>query len=454
MKKKLLLRLCLMTAIVVSLYSCMSDEITLQENPSEALNTARFSSKSLWEEDEKYISKVKEVYGKNADENYIQQTYGTIFWDYATTMDQFDESYLMVPVLKNNRVVNILEVFREKNRVYFQFSADDLESNEFFQTLIFDRGKIKAAESSVNKNVLAKGGTITVSVCKKYTIIVGYVEGASGEQYPIESTKTICKFVDMAIPASQCLGIEDPATGECMGGGTGAGSSGYEYPEPPEEDPCEKVKDKFSDPRVKSQFDALNTQDNFDKDHEEGFFERASKINDINTQSFTPVTGPPCSGYINLPAFKKGITGFGHTHNNYDCNGKGNILAPSPADLMAFLFTMVKQAGNFYGDFSKAYYFTITSGGNYMFQYSGGIAPQNLSFNIAALNKEYKNIFSNLRNRYPDMPQNKVEEAFAKFLKEEVNIEGLELYKVTPSSTEKLEYNSDTKILTKTPCPN
>jgi len=52
------------------------------------------------------------------------------------------------------------------------------------------------------------------------------------------------------------------------------------------------------------------------------------------------------------------------------------------------------------------------------------------------------------------MPQSKVEEGFAKFLKEKVNIEGLELYKVNPSSTEKLEYNSDTKILTKTPCPN
>lgn len=258
MKKNRLLRFCVITTVMLSFHSCVSEDFASQENPSEILSAARFSSKSLWEEDEKYISKVKEVYLKNADENYIRETYGIIFWDYATTMDQFEESYLIVPVLKNDKVINVLEVFREKSRVYFQFSDDDKESNEFFQTLIFNRDKIKAEPSANSQDALAKSGTIRVSVCKKYTLVVGYVEGASGEQYPIEGTKTICKFVDMALPASECLGMEDPATGECMGGGTGTGETGYEYPEPPEDEPYEKVKDKFTDQRVKNQFNALN----------------------------------------------------------------------------------------------------------------------------------------------------------------------------------------------------
>lgn len=148
-----------------------------------------------------------------------------------------------------------------------------------------------------------------------------------------------------------------------------------------------------------------------------------------------------------------GVTGAGHTHNNNDCDGRGNLLVPSLVDLDTFLFTLVKNAGNLYGDFSKAYLFTITSGGSYMFQYTGGIAPQNLSFNIITLQNEYNKIFSRLRNTDPDMPQSKVKEGFAKFPKEKVNIEGLEIYKVTADSSEKIDYNSDTKTSVKIPCP-
>jgi len=454
MTKNLFLRLCLITTAALSLQSCATEDLTLQEDsPSELLSAARTSSKSLWEEDEKYITKVKEVYTKNADESYIREAYGTISWDYAMTLDQFDESYLIVPVLKNNKVVNTLEVFREKSRVYFQFSGEDKEANDFFQTLIFNRDNVKAEPSPVYKDASAKSGTIRVSVCKKYTFIVYPIEGAGGNQSPIEGTKTICKFVDMALPASECLGMEDPITGECMGGGTSTGEGGYEYPEPPEDDSCEKVKTKLSDPRVKNQFNALNTQDNFDKDYEVAFFETTSKINNANVKSFTPATGPPCEDYINMPSVTTGITGFGHTHNNYDCKGKDNLLVPSVADIDAFLSIMAKQAGSFYGDFSKGYYFTVTSGGSYMFQYTGSTAPQNLSFNYDALRKEYKKMFNNLKNSHPDMSQNKVEEVFMKFLKEEVNIDGLEIYKVTADSAEKIEYNADLKTVVKTPCP-
>lgn len=456
MTKKLFLRLSLITTSALSLQSCATEDFTLQEDsPSELLSAAKTSSKSLWEEDEKYIAKVKGVYTKNADENYIRETYGTISWDYAMTMDQFDESYLIVPVLKNNKVVNTLEVFREKSRVYFQFSGEDKEAVDFFQTLIFNRDNIKAEPSPVYKDASAKTGTIRVSVCKKYTFIVYPVEGAGGDQSPIESTKTICKFVDMALPASECLGMEDPITGECMGGGTGTGEGGYDYPDPPEEDDdsCKKVQDKLADPRIKNQFNALNTQENFDNDHEVGFIETTSKINNANVKTFTPASGPPCKDYVKLPPLATGMTGFGHTHNDVDCRGKRNILVPSVDDIDVFLSIMAKQAGDFYGDFSKGYYFTVTSGGSYMFQYTGSIAPQNLSFNYDALYDEYKDVFNNLRNRYPDMPQSKVEEAFMKFLEEEVNIDGLELYEVTADSTKKIEYNSGLKIIDKIPCP-
>ncbi len=443
MKNKFMLRLCLMMTVMLSLYSCISDDFTPQENPSETLNSARFSSKSLWEEDEKYISKVKEVYGKNADENYIQQTYGTIFWDYATTMDQFDESYLMVPVLKNNKVVNILEVFREKNRVYFQFSADDLESNEFFQTLIFDRGKIKAAESSVNKNVLAKGGTITVSVCKKYTIIVGYVEGASGEQYPIESTKTICKFVEMALPASQCLGVEDPATGECMGGGTGTGESGFEYPEPPEEeDPCEKIKAQNQNINFKGKVSALDKQEMFTKEEETGYaaaygtvpFEQMLNNND---------------GNVKLPDGNK-YFGYLHVH----LNKVGVVKIFSPYDVATFLTSCVRNAQQV-GSMADAYAMVITSQGNYILKYSGdgnySIGPNQIKNWENWYDKQYENLKP---NELAD--PNILEKIFTQFLEEKVNIDGLEVYQAdkTTGNATKLQYNGPNNPVQPIPCPN
>lgn len=342
--------------VMLSLYSCIHDDFTLQENSSETLNAARFSSKSLWEEDEKYISKVKEVYAKNADENYIQQKYGTIFWDYSITMNQFDESYLMVPVLKNNKVVHILEVFREKNRVYFQFSADDLKSNEFFQTLIFDRGKIKAAESSNANDTFAKTGTINVSVCKKYTIIVGYVEGASGEQYPIENTKTICKFVEMALPASQCLGLEDPATGECMGGGTGTGNLGFEYPEPPEdEDPCEKIKEVVNKPTIQDSLNSMKAFAQASLRKERGFQE----LND-GTKVSDQVRDFAVESIISVNT--KGLI---HVHPLL------SIKMFAPMDIMTFL-DVLRSKNN--GNISNSYSGMVSAFGTYFISFNGTVA--------------------------------------------------------------------------------
>jgi hypothetical protein len=189
------------------------------------------------------------------------------------------------------------------------------------------------------------------------------------------------------------------------------------------------------------------------QDNKEGFYEKATTVNGSAVQSFTQVSGPPCMDYVDLPAAATGITGFGHTHTDYNCKGRQNILAPSADDVMVFLYKMVKQASNVYGDYSNAYYFTVTSGGSYLFQYTGSIHPQNLSFNIIALRKEYDDLFKALKNKDSDMPQDKVEKTFAKFLKEKVNIEGLELYKVTADSAEKLEYDPTTKAMTTTPCP-
>ncbi|HCR76872.1 MAG TPA: hypothetical protein DIW37_10815 [Chryseobacterium sp.] len=217
--------------------------------------------------------------------------------------------------------------------------------------------------------------------------------------------------------------------------------------------PCEFVKGYFDDPCFLNQYNSLNNPANFDKDHEVGFYEKVSNINGSQVQSFTPVNGESCSRQLDLPQVRTGITGLGHTHNNYGCDGKENIKVPSAEDIMVFLFILVKQSYNFYGSYAPSYYLTTTSEGNYLLHYSGTVHPSNLSFDINVLRNKYKDIFDRLKVQDANMPQDKVEEKFAKFLKENVNINGLELYKVTPTSSEKLEYNPITKKLDKIPCP-
>ncbi|REC43984.1 hypothetical protein [Chryseobacterium sp. 5_R23647] len=88
-----------------------------------------------------------------------------------------------------------------------------------------------------------------------------------------------------------------------------------------------------------------------------------------------------------------------------------------------------------------------------MFQYTGTLPPQNLAFNVSSLTKEYNRLFNNLKNQDPNMSQNKAEEVFLKFIKEKVNIDGLETYKVTADSAKKIEYDPSTKTVITAPCP-
>jgi hypothetical protein len=445
MKKNLFLRLCLMMAVVLSLYSCIHDEIYSSSDPS----STEYTNKSLWKQDEKYIKNVMKVYAEN--EADIKKVNGIPYWNYATTVDSFDESFVAIPVVDNGKVISVLKVPRHGNKIYFYYTHDESDLL-FFQGLVFAKHK---------KAGMTDGSTAQTDgmACTRQWMSMWFPDSESNpdpdsgsghwESVSIIKCKTIKdECVGVINEFGQCEGSGDDGGYTYPGGGGGGGTEPEE-----EEDPCDKIKAKFADQRVKNQFNALNTQANFDKDHEEAFYEKAADANGSIIQSFTPVSGPPCADYVKLPSVKTGITGFGHTHNNYDCKGRQSILVPSADDIMVFLYTMVKQAGNVYGDYSQAYYLTVTSGGSYMFQYTGSTSPSGLSFDIVALRKEYEKLFYSLKEEHSNIPQDKAEKAFMKFLKESVNIDGLELYKVTPNSSEKMEYDANTQSLIKTPCP-
>lgn len=450
MTRKIVSWLSFIAVFLFILQSCRNDDLlsSSEKNTSENALLKKESSASLWKEDETYIRKVRDAYTRYANESYIRNTYGSIFWDYAMTMDTFNESYLIVPVLKDNKVVRTLEVFRIKNKVYFHFSNKDPEANDFFQALIFT-GKDNISISSAGKNgPFAKGGSTVVSVCRTITITVGYVEGANGDQYPISSTKTICKFVEVALPVSDCLGDVNPETGECGGGGTGLG---YDYPDPPDTpDPCEKLKAQNENSDFKNKIDDLKSKLPLKK--ETGYVEKINgnfeyKDNaSTNTNSNSLSLGDPTSD----------MKGYLHTHPNnftyvnedgYEVERIGFKIF-SPADVIYFnqMVALAQQNGL---PLENIYAVMISGTGIYQIRFTGNANQIKTVYANSKVqyNEMYINYFLKNKNRSDEMN-------FLKFIDEQMFVKGISLVKMNNDGTFTTKtLNSDKSGITDSNCP-
>ncbi|PRQ82805.1 hypothetical protein, partial [Elizabethkingia anophelis] len=105
-----------------------------------------------WKEDENYIKNVKAIFEKNVDADYFHSKNGVPYWNYATTMGVFNESFLEVPIVKNKSVAYVMVAERlADNKVYFR-RKDNSSSNDFFNLLIFkDRNELNGKIISDNK---------------------------------------------------------------------------------------------------------------------------------------------------------------------------------------------------------------------------------------------------------------------------------------------------------------
>lgn len=471
MKRNFISRLACM-AVFLLLFSC-SQELLQNEQDyalrSQQLTVERLSREQLLQKHSSTLDKINSLSsGKSSSRIYtdigngfsidtdkailIEDANGNKSYTFGITRAQPDSLLYENLVLKDKGNNTFAAFLMQYKRTLFQLPDTPPDSDLNHYISIQDLGIKNGAD------VFGK-----TAVCYKTFAHNTYVPGTpcvNGHTDP-----AVCDLTGDAAPVPGywitgydvmpylCDNQPDPFTTVPLDGGGGSWN-GNTLPPPIELfTPCEYVKGYFDDPRFLNQYNSLNTPTNFDKDHEAGFYEKVTNVNGSQVQSFTPLEGEDCSTELPLPDIRTGITGFGHTHNDYDCKGKENIKVPSAEDIMVFLFILVKQSYNYYGSYAPSYLLTTTSGGNYIFHYSGTIHPSNLSFSINKLSNEYTKVFNNLKGKNPDMPQDKVEEVFAKFLKESVNIAGLEVYKVTPASGEKLEYDPIMKKLNRIPCP-
>ncbi|WP_417431249.1 hypothetical protein [Halpernia sp.] len=149
MKRKLFNFLSFGIFISVLLSGCRAENETVG---FEGNKKQDYVNKSLWNEDEVFIKNVKKIYEKNANEVQMYSKFGSVAWDYATSMNTFNETFLMAPVLKNNQVVAIVTTKRLGNKVFFKFTKQDTEVNDFFKIIIFnDRESISGSDNRKNE---------------------------------------------------------------------------------------------------------------------------------------------------------------------------------------------------------------------------------------------------------------------------------------------------------------
>ena len=154
-------------------------------------------SKSLWKEDMVYIKNVKNVFEVNFNEEKFYQNFGEVEWSYAMSFGSFDETFLRVPIIKDEKVVSIMQAVRNKERdkVYFSHT-EDKESLNFFQSIIFSKRNLKPLKDSAypNSNPTGRAYWNAVKTCTSRTLEVGcvYETGSVVDCTPLYSTTTTC----------------------------------------------------------------------------------------------------------------------------------------------------------------------------------------------------------------------------------------------------------------------
>jgi len=248
----------------------------------------------------------------------------------------------------------------------------------------------------------------------------------------------------------------DPNTNIGEGGCAGVPTV-IEFPLPDEA--CNNAKADLNDPNFKQQFISLNTPANYNGINEKGVFERAAPVGSGLASSFVPMSNQACTTDLKLPSNIAGVIGAMHIHNNINCNDnpkfetKVNIKAPSPADLYKFFHIMIKQANLYKGSYSKGYLVTMTDWGSYMFKYNGTNWPSNVTgADFARWKAWYKEQYQKLEFEQK-MDSENVKRVFARFLKEVVQVDGLDVFEITENSASKLDYDPITKKAISIPCP-
>ncbi|RXM40629.1 hypothetical protein BOQ62_04725 [Chryseobacterium sp. CH21] len=426
-------------------HSCIHDETLITSNP----NSKEYINKSLWKEDEKYIKNVMKIYQDNEPE--IKKSNGTPYWNYATTIDRFNESFLMVPVVENGKVVSVLQVPRHQDKVYFIYTSSD-DDISFFQNLF--SSKLKKIMDTKMSDEASKLTCTTKVYSVWYPDNESNPDPSSGSGHWGTYHVTNCTFSQ----AEACLGVVGP-NGECLEGGGGGynypigGGSNNNPPDPP--NPCDKLKTQTSNITFKNSITSLEgkTNDSYESGYRIG-------TNSDGTLQNQLLQNKPGTQQVDLKAFSNTITLM---HSHYD----GLYPMFSPGDII-FFNQWIVWAQNWNSvpknmpkiPLNNLTFTLVTSNGNYSFSFDGTSTtplPNYTEQELVDLDNKYIQMLDNAKtiaNVSGSVSYNmeKLEKQFLKFMGDKMNMSGLKLFRTANGGNTELSLNTN-GTLKQTNCP-
>jgi len=443
MRKKIILRLLFLTAFMALLWSCHSEDPFQQESPAgstENLSAAKYASRSLWKEDEVYIDKVQQVFLKHANLERFGITYGELHWDYAMSFGQFGEKYVLVPIVKENKVVLLMEAVREGSKVYFYEKRDE-DLLDFFQHSMYSKIIKFDEQISTPENISAKASTY---VCSTRTLEVG-CDGEPG-CVPYVKSVTTCGFQQGGAPPK---GL-DPSGDPNWGSGGGGEDDGYVYPDPPELNPCEKLKAQNTNSQFTGKIDDLKSKLTLKK--ETGYVEKTNGSFDYKDNS----TATETANSLSLGNPTADMKGYLHTHpNDFEMEYPDGTIEYrkgfkifSPADVIYFnqMVALANQNGMPLGDI---YAVMVSGTGIYQIRFTGNVNQVKTVYTNTKLeyNKMYLKYFQENAKRSDEMN-------FLKFMDEHMYVKGVSLVKMNDDGTFTTKtLNSDKSGMAESDCP-
>ena len=449
MKRKMhLTRLLLVIITVLCTGSCVRDDLAA-ESQSQITSknmSAKFASRSFWKEDEIYINKVQQVFLKVANLDRVRSTYGELNWDYAMSFGNFNETYALIPIIKDNKVVLLMEAVRIGKKL-FLYEKNNQELIDFFNAAMY--GKVIRYDESLSGN----NGTLSKAlnyVCSTRTLSVG-CDGEPG-CVPYVKTETVCGFQQGGPPKGF-----DPSGDPNLGSGGGGGDDGYEYPDPPDEikDPCAKLKAQTSNLTFKNNITYLEgkTGESYESGYRIGTNVDGSQQNQL-------LQNIPGSRQVDMKIFSNTTTLM---HSHYD----GLYPMFSPGDIILFNRWIVwAQSWNAVTTntpkipLNNLTLTVVTSYGNYSFNFDGSSAtafPNYTQQQLEDLDRAYSYNYLNKAVTTGNVSGNtsynmeKLEGEFLKFMNDKMNMTGLKFYKTTENGNTELNLINGNR--NEVPCP-
>ncbi|MDF2933293.1 MAG: hypothetical protein K0R36_2624 [Chryseobacterium sp.] len=430
--------------VLLSLYSCIHDEIYSSSDPS----STEYTNKSLWKQDEKYIKNVMKVYAEN--EADIKKVNGIPYWNYATTVDSFDESFVAIPVVDNGKVISVLKVPRHGKKIYFYYTHDESDLL-FFQRLVFAKNKKAGMPDSSTAQTDGMA-------CTRQWMSMWFPDSESNPDPGSGSGHwESVSIIKCEATKDECIGIALP-NGDCdLSGGN---EGGYPYPggggegTEPEEEPCEKTKALVNNPALKSKIDSLKKFSLTAEDDEMGF--QQDKSGNITPAQ---VNG---KHYVEFLIDQNSLGGI-HSHTL-----TGTHMF-SPKDILSFLsFARVQNytlpVGSTADYTGNAFVGMISQSGSYFITFNGGsgdlpppMTPAEQEAFEAEMNDTYRNIIKDLlkaegKSKGDTLSQQGLQKLFFDLIKK-MGLEGkINLIQQDGSNTSTIQQNPDGTIKTPIPC--